>query len=160
MSQVFTGGVYDVLADIFAHEQRTSTKDDAAVLYDVGQYMTGLVVRAIIASPPAAATFADVVNRMRALVVSDGKPQYRPFLTNRFAFREVVPPGSLDVDGPLEAHIVDADDAVQDRRGCCGTMQIAQDDEDDEALASDFSEFAKAMQHVDRDRNGEGTDKK
>lgn len=142
LSQVFTGGVYDVMADIFAHEQRTNLKDDAAVLYDVGQYMTGLVVRAIIAAPAAAATFADVVNEMRELVKSDGKPQYRPFITNQFALREVVLPNSLDEEGPLEAHIVDEPTAVQDRRGCCGTMQIAQEED---ALTNELTNLAKAF---------------
>jgi len=145
LSQVFTGGVYDVLADIFAHEQRPNLRDDAAVLYDVGQYMAGVVVRAIIAAPAAAATFADVVNRMRQIVVADGKPQYRPFITNQFALREVVPPGSLDVDGDLEAHIVDEPDAVQDRRRCCGTMRMEQDGEDERALAEWVDELAVAF---------------
>jgi hypothetical protein len=145
LSQVFTGGVYDVLADIFAHEQKTNLRDDAAVLYQVGQYMAGLVVRAYIAAPATAATFADVVNKMRALVVSDGKPQYRPFITNRFAFREVVPPGSLDADGPLEAHIVDEVGAVQDRRGCCGTMQIDQESTEEDALTDELAALAKAF---------------
>jgi hypothetical protein len=145
LSQVFTGGVYDVLADIFAHEQRPNLRDDAAVLYDVGQYMAGVVVRAIIAAPAAAATFADVVNRMRQIVVADGKPQYRPFITNQFALREVVPPGSLDVDGDLAAHIVDEPDAVQDRRRCCGTMRMEQDGEDERALAEWVDELAVAF---------------
>jgi hypothetical protein len=145
LSQVFTGGVYDVLADIFAHEQNTSRKDDAAVLYDVGQYMAGLVVRAIIAAPATKATFVDVVNKMRALVASDGKPQYRPFITNQFARREVVPPGSLDEEGPIEAHIVDEPDAIQDRRGCCGTMQIGHEGEDEDALNNELTQLAKAF---------------
>jgi hypothetical protein len=146
LSQVFTGGVYDVLADIFTHEQRANLRDDAAVLYDVGQYMAGLVVRAVIAAPAAAATYADVVNQMRALVVADDKPQYRPFITNRFALREVLPPGSpLDEEGPLEAHVVDKPEAIQDRRGCCGTMLIAQEGEDEEALTADLQSLTEAF---------------
>lgn len=155
LSQVFTGGVYDVLADIFAHEQQPNRKDDAAVLYEVGQYMAGLVVRAIIASPAIGATFANVVNNMRAIVVTDGKPQYRPFITNRFVFREVLPPGSpLDAEGPLDAHIVDDPEAAQDRRGCCGTMQMAQEGENDEALATNRRELAEEFAAWDRSDDG------
>jgi hypothetical protein len=155
LSQVFTGGVYDVLADIFAHEQQPNRKDDAAVLYEVGQYMAGLVVRAIIASPAIGATFANVVNSMRAIVVTDGKPQYRPFITNRFVFREVLPPGSpLDAEGPLDAHIVDDPEAAQDRRGCCGTMQMAQEGENDEALATNRRELAEEFAAWDRSDDG------
>lgn len=155
LSQVFTGGVYDVLADIFAHEQQPNRKDDAAVLYDVGQYMAGLVVRAIIGAPAAAATFANVVNQMRTLVVADGKPQYRPFITNRFVLREVLPPGSpLDEEGPLKAHVVDEPEAIQDRRGCCGTMQIPQEDEDEETMAANLAELAKAFAAWDERGNG------
>jgi len=154
LSQVFTGAIYDILADIFAHERKPALKDDAAVLYEVGQYMAGLVVRAIIASPPVGATFADVANRMRSLVVADGKPAYRPFITNQFTIREVVQPGPLDVDAPMKANVIDEDNAVQDRRGCCGTMQIAQEGEDEEALAAEISELAKSFADVEAVRSG------
>jgi hypothetical protein len=152
ISQVFTGGVYDVMADIFTHEQNPTLRDDAALLYDVGQYMAGLLVRAIIAAPATGATFANVVNQMRGLVVADGRPQYRPFITDRFVFREILPPGSpLDGDEPLEANIVDEPDAVQDRRGCCGTMLIPQEGEDEEALDTERRSLAKAFANVGRE---------
>lgn len=144
ISQVFTGGVYDVMADIFAHERDPNLRDDAALLYDVGQYMAGLVVRAIIAAPDSAATFAEVVNQMRTLVEGDGRPQYRPFITSRFVFREVLAPDALlDTTGLLNAHVVDEADAAQDRRGCCGTMLTPQEGEDEEALAIDQRKLAK-----------------
>lgn len=149
LSQVFTGAVYDILADIFGHERRTALKDDAAVLYDVGQYVAGLVVRAIIDSPPVGATFADVANRMRSLVVADGKPEYSPFIANQFTIREVVLPGPLDGDAAMEANVIDEDDAVQDRRGCCGTMQMAQEGEDEQALAAEISDLAQSFADVE-----------
>jgi hypothetical protein len=126
ISQIFTGGIYDVLADIFAFEQRPHLKDDAAVLYEVGQYMTGLVLRSIIASPATNATYADVVNQMLAMSAADGKPQeHRDFIKNRFVEREVLTTnvvGEQEGTQLFEAAITDEPGAVQDRSGCCGTM--------------------------------------
>jgi hypothetical protein len=155
LSQVFTGAVYDILADVFAHERKVETRDDAAVLHEVGQYMAGLVVRAIMASPAAGATYVDVANQMRSIVVADNKPQYRPFITNQFAIREVVLPTALDGEAPMEANVTDQVDAVQDRRGCCGTMQIAQEGEDEKALDKEIRELAKAFADVDGMRSGD-----
>jgi hypothetical protein len=152
ISQVFTGAIYDILADIFAHERDASLKDDAAVLYVVGQYIAGLVVRAIIASPAVGATFADVANAMRALVVADGKPAYRQFITDQFTVREVVLPTPLNGDARLQANITDDDGAVQDRRGCCGTMQIAQDNE---AFDAEVASLATAFGDVETLRGGQ-----
>lgn len=156
ISQVFTGAIYDILADIFRHEQKPGLKDDAAVLYETGQYVCGLVLRAIKAAPASNATFADVANQMLTIAAADGKPvQYRNFIRNRFALREVVVspvPLTADMVGmaPLGAKVVDAKGAVQDRRACCGTMKLeeyngAQQviDEELEALRKTF-EIAKA----------------
>jgi len=103
LSQVFTGGIYDVLADIFAFERKPGLKDDAPILYEAGQYLCGLLLRAIKVAPSSNATFADVVNQMLNLANADGKPvQYRNFIRNRFTQREVVvSPTPLDVDQRL-----------------------------------------------------------
>jgi hypothetical protein len=129
LSQVFTGGVFDVLADVFAFEQRPRRKDDAAVLYSVARYMSGLVIRAVATAPDVGATFADVVNRMLALTTADGKPpKYRQFIVDRFSFREVIAPfaGEFAADEEVEVEpaIQDEPGTVQDRTGCCGTMQL------------------------------------
>lgn len=128
ISQVFTGGVYDVLADIYSFQQRPHLKDDAAVLHEVGRYVAGLVLRAIIAAPSHRATYVDVVNRMLALVAADGKPsEYRDFLKDRFTFREVLSsqPARADEGGveQFAAGIQDEPAQFQNRTGCCGTMQ-------------------------------------
>ena len=132
ISQVFTGAIYDILADIFAFERKPGIKDDAAVLHDVGDYLRSLLIRAIVAAPNTAATFADVANKMLIICNADGKPvQYRNFIRNRFTLREVVVstvPLTVDhgEDLWLEAGIQDAPGAVQDRRACCGTMNSAE----------------------------------
>jgi hypothetical protein len=156
LSQVFTGAIYDVLADIFAHERRVALKDDAAVLYQVGQYLAGLVVRAIIQSPPQGATFADVANRMRALVVVDKHPAYKAFITQQFTRREVLLAAEDGGDDTtLLAAVVDEPDAEQDRRGCCGTMLLAQEGEDEAALDSQYRQLAEAFGSVEAERSGE-----
>src|SRR5262249_45831446 len=130
ISQVFTGAIYDILADIFAFTRNPARKDDAATLYDAGKYLQSLLIRAIQAAPAAAATFADIANQMLVIAAADGAPvQYRNFIRNRFTLREVVvSPTPLTADHDpnvaLKAHIQDAPGAPQDRRGCCGTMNL------------------------------------
>jgi hypothetical protein len=131
ISQVFTGAIYDILADVFAFERSKALwRDAAAVLYEVGQYILSLVARALVAAPGAGAIFADVANQMLNIALADGKPvQYRNYIRNRFAVREVVvSPTPLDVDHEggvaMAPGIEDAPGAVQDRRTCCGTMKL------------------------------------
>lgn len=151
ISQVFTGGIYDVLADIFAFERMPGKKDDAVVLHEVGQYVCSLVLRAFIAAPNAAATFADVVNHMLQIAADDGKPTaYRNFIRNQFTIREVVvSPTPLTQDVPkkakLAAGIQDEATAIQDRRTCCGTMQLEEYIGGDEALEAEIEELRRSF---------------
>ena len=132
ISQVFTGAIYDILADIFALERAPGLIDDAAALHSVAEYLRGVVLRALIGAPASAASFADVANQMLRIVHADGKPvEYGNFIRNRFTLREVLvalvpltedhPPGL-----PLEAAVQDEPGAQQDRRACCGTMNHAE----------------------------------
>jgi hypothetical protein len=128
ISQVFTGAVYDILADMFAFERSPGGIDDAALLRAVSDYLRALVLRAIIGAPDKAATFADVANQMLQLAFADGKPvEYRNFIRNRFTLRQVLvaaTPLSADHSAglALEADVQDAPGTWQDRKGCCGTM--------------------------------------
>ncbi|QGZ41438.1 hypothetical protein IP92_00378 [Pseudoduganella flava] len=132
ISQVFTGAMYDILADIFTYERQPGMEDDAAVLHRVGGYLCSLLMRSLVAAPDMAATFADVANQMLRLAEQDGKPiEYRNFIRNRFTLREVVVsdvPLTDDVtpNVTLAPAVVDEPDAMQDRRACCGTMNHAQ----------------------------------
>jgi hypothetical protein len=167
ISQVFTGGIYDVLADIFAFERKPARKDDAATLYEVGQYLFGLLLRAILAAPATGATFAAVVNQMLTITAADGKPvQYRNFLRNRFTFRQVVvspTPLTENLEEGLELApaVEDPEDAVQDRRGCCGTMQlpefqIADYHGEEDVFEAELDQLRKAMQREFRQTNAAG----
>jgi len=147
LSKVFTGGVYDVLADIFAFERKPAVEDEAFTLYRVGRYMCGLVFRALAQAPNTNATYAHVVNKMLSIVTSDGKPAaYKQFIINRFSFREVILPLTAalkeDKHVDLEPGIRDEEGAAQDRSGCCGTMQL------DEYMEDERQETVPAEPHV------------
>lgn len=131
ISQVFTGAIYDMLADIFAFERSPGAEDDAAVLHRCGEYLRGLVLRALIAAPERRASFADVANQMLRLVGADGKPaDYAGFIRNQFTRREVLGSQPLTAENQeqmmFEPGVADAPEARQDRRACCGTMKHAQ----------------------------------
>lgn len=131
ISQVFTGGIYDVLADIFTFERNIAKKDDAQTLHECAQYLFGLLMRSLLAAPPAGATYASVVNQMLVKCFADGKPvQYRTFIRNRFTFREVVVspvPLNTEYKEGTELKAFEHESlhktAGQDRSTCCGTMK-------------------------------------
>lgn len=128
ISQVFTGAIYDILADIFTFERKPGLRDDAQVLFDVATYLRSLLLRALVASPDDNAIYFDVANQMMSIADSDGKPvAYRNFIRNRFTVREVFASNfTLATDHKisdiLEPCVVDATGATQNRRTCCGTM--------------------------------------
>jgi hypothetical protein len=153
LSQVFTGFMYDVLADIFAFERNTAREDDASTLYRCAQYLQSLLLRAIIAAPASNATFVDVINQMLTIAAADGKPvQYRNFIRNRATVRElVVSPTPLTEDHEkgklLEAafEVPWESGTLQDRRGCCGTMRLPEYNGSDEALQAEIDALRKAL---------------
>lgn len=149
ISQVFTGAVYDILADLFALERDPGLHDCAAVLHQVGAYLRGLLLRALIAAPDHAASYADVVNAMLRLAAEDGKPvAYRNAIRNRFVVREVVSspvPWTEDhvAGSVLPAAVQDLPDAVQDRSACCGTMNLAEYHDVERLLAAELDALAQ-----------------
>ena len=149
ISQVFTGAVYDVLADVYTFEtsRQRRTKDPALVLIEVASALCGLLFEAIVAAPATGARYVDVANRMLEISANRGDPAiYRTFIRNRFAVREIT-----TAETPLRdlmsgrmrmtdaAYTGDGEDvtqvgphdeqsaslrAEQDRSRCCGTMQM------------------------------------
>jgi len=173
ISQVFTGGVYDILADVFALERNPAFEDDAAVLHRVAAWLRGLVLRALVAAPEIAATYADVVNEMLRLAVEDGKPApYIEAIRHQFTIREVVGaevPETTPVPAPapvatasataapctfkrLSAVVCDAPGAQQDRRACCGTMNLAEYYNIERVLDTEAQALARWC--AERGRNG------
>jgi hypothetical protein len=55
ISQVFTGGLYDIMSDIFAFEldRQGSKKRPSLILVEVAGHLAKLLIEAIIAAPPA-----------------------------------------------------------------------------------------------------------
>ncbi|HZX29158.1 MAG TPA: hypothetical protein VFF16_18940, partial [Telluria sp.] len=133
LSQVFTGALYDILADVFAFERRPGRLDDAALLHQTGDYLRGLLLRALLAAPADGAGFADVAGAMLRLAAADGKPAaYQDFIRQRFTLREVF--AEAEAAAPPRPGIVDAPGARQDRRACCGTMNLPEYYEIDHVL--------------------------
>lgn len=148
ISQVFTGAIYDILADIFAFEknQQALVEGPARVLLDVSSHLCKLLIDAIAQAPNTGATYADVVNQMLTISNNQGDPPiYRTFIRNRFTLREVVvsptplmaiQEGRVQWDNPdftegadllsMERQHHPSDNAMQDRGHCCGTMQLAE----------------------------------
>jgi hypothetical protein len=156
LSQVFTGAMYDVLADIFAFERRPALRDDAAVLHETAAYLLSLLIRGIAQAPANNATFADVANQMLILANGDGKPvQYRNFIRNRFTVREVVvsPVPLTELvkqDQPVGERLEPNRDwkfydSPQDRRGCCGTMNLPENNGADEAMDKELDDLRKSL---------------
>ncbi|HBE36263.1 MAG TPA: hypothetical protein DD990_34475, partial [Cyanobacteria bacterium UBA11368] len=121
LSQVFTGAVFDILADLFTSRRDPYVRDSAEVLYEVGKYMAGLTLRALIQAPDTNATFADVANAMPEIAKADGEEDCVKFIQKHFEFRQVLGPNAIA--GPKE---LSQFGLYADRRGCCGTMQHPQ----------------------------------
>ena len=121
LSQVFTGGIFDILADLFTSRRDPYVQDSAEVLYQVGKYMAGLTMRAIIQAPDTNATFADVANAMIELAEADGEKDCVQFIRKHFELRRVL--GSNAIAGPQDLAKLGI---FADRRCCCGTMQHPQ----------------------------------
>jgi hypothetical protein len=154
ISQVFTGAVYDILADVFAFERQPAFEDCASVLHRSAAWLRGLLLRALIAAPEVAATYADVANEMLRICQEDGKPAaYTAFIRDRFAQREVLevpaeltaalagqghPPGLR-----LAACVSDAPGARQDRRACCGTMNLSEYYDAERVLDAEMQALAR-----------------
>lgn len=153
ISQVFTGAIYDILADIFSYERKPAKVDDAKVLYDSASYLYGLLLRAILQSPSTNALFADVANNMLTISVTDGKPvNYRTFIRNRFTIRgAVISPAPANLEKEFKENTVlqarhefDHKSVQQDRDKCCGTMKHEQYyDEMDKYLQDELDELKK-----------------
>jgi hypothetical protein len=153
ISQVFTGAIYDILADMYAFERRT-VKDDAVVLLETGRYVLSLVIRAIVASPNSNATYADVANQMLLIANADGKPvDYRNFIRNRFTVREVAgispTPLTADAEPNLQLEESDASRALAnvagDRTGCCGTMMLPENTGVEALIEEELTAFRDAL---------------
>jgi hypothetical protein len=149
ISQVFTGAIYDILADVYAFERtrQGGRKDPTQLLIEVADRLCKLLLDAIIEAPAVGATYVDVANQLLKLSEQRGEPAiYRTFIRNRFAVREITTAatplqdllsGRMDManaeytgNGADVTDVADFDEhsaslrAEQNRGRCCGTMQM------------------------------------
>jgi hypothetical protein len=92
VSQVFTGAFYDILADIFDAKRDPTRYDDAHVLWQVGQYMSDLLLGALLKGPPQNATYADIAQLM---IKMEKNKKFQAIIRNQFTVRRVLGSNAL-----------------------------------------------------------------
>ncbi|KKN33140.1 hypothetical protein LCGC14_0806630, partial [marine sediment metagenome] len=110
ISQVFTGAVYDVLADMFDSHLDMQRYDPAETLYRIGYHVALLVINSLFLNKNANATYQEVAQTMIELETNE---EYKALIEKEFTKREIlgVPPTNYDIN--LEFSY----------KGCCQTMQ-------------------------------------
>lgn len=83
------------MADMFEVKQDSKQFDDAHVLWEVGQYMTDLLMVSIMKGPPDNATFADIANQMLRL---EKNKEYQIIMRRRFSARRIL--GTQAIEPP------------------------------------------------------------
>ena len=111
LSQVFTGAVYDILADIFDDYKKLDEYDPAETLFRIGKHMTSLVVYSLLDGPKVNATYQQIADKM---IEIEPVAKWKDFIRNQFARREVL--GAALAAAPSEL----SDDSWAH---CCGTLQ-------------------------------------
>jgi len=112
ISRVFTGAIYDILADYFEKYQDPGQFDQAESLFRIGKYLTSLVIVAIFQGPDANATYADIANKMIELEVDNERKE---IIREQFRKREILdaPVGMIGVEPQLLSW-----------ENCSGTLQL------------------------------------
>lgn len=87
ISQVFTGAVYDILADIVEDYYKPDLYDQAETLFRVGKHMTALIILALVSGPEHNAIYADVAQRM---IDIEPVAPWKEFIGTQFTKREVL----------------------------------------------------------------------
>lgn len=112
ISQVFTGAVYDILADMFVDYVKYDEYDPAETLFRLGKHMTSLVIISLVQGPAQNATYRDIAQKM--IEVEPEEP-WKAFIAQRFEEREVL--------GAQAGITAVAEPEVQPSYGgCCGTL--------------------------------------
>jgi len=112
ISRVFTGAIYDILADFFELYQDPGLYDQAESLFKVGKYLTSLVIVSIWQGPAANATYTDIANKMIDLEEDDDRKE---IIMNQFRKRDIL-------DTPVG--FMGTEPQQLSWNGCCGTMLL------------------------------------
>ena len=111
ISQVFTGAIYDIIADIFADQHDETLYDPAESLFRVGNHVASLVITAIMKGPAENAKYSDIAKQMLSLE-TNGK--WKTFIEHQFSIREVL-------NAPVGLASVSPKSLYWNK--CCGTLQ-------------------------------------
>ncbi len=112
ISRVFTGAIYDILADLFELYQNPALYDQAESLFRVGKYLTSLVIASIWQGPDVNVTYADIANKMIELEEDE---QRKEIIRVQFKKREIL-------DAPAGIRGIAPRALSWDL--CCGTMRL------------------------------------
>lgn len=112
ISKVFTGAVYDILADIFVDYHKPDQYDQAETLFRVGKHMTALLILSLLGGPEQNATYKDIAGKM---IEIEPDEKWKKIIVEQFSKREVIGgPVGLAVDKPQRLNW----------NGCCGTLRL------------------------------------
>ena len=111
ISQVFTGAIYDILADIFDDYLKLDEYDPAETLFRIGKHMTSLVIIALVQGPAQNATYKDIAEKM---IKIEPVGHWKKFIRDQFTVREVL-------GGPVGLAAAKTEELSWNR--CCGTLQ-------------------------------------
>ncbi len=123
ISRVFTGAVYDILADLFDSHKDPEKYDHAESLYRIGRHVADLVTISILDGPEANATYQDIANKM---IETEQKQEWKDVIRNQFEKREILGAPQFAAVHPQSL----------DWNRCCATMR-RQEYTDQIALAID-----------------------
>lgn len=111
ISQVFTGAIYDILADIFKDYHNPDYFDPAESLFRVGKHMTYLLMLSILNGPSYNATYQDIAEKM---IENEPRNEWKKIIRDQFTVREVLaPPTRFALDVPQELNW----------ETCCSTLR-------------------------------------
>lgn len=86
ISAVFTGAIYDILADIYEDFHNPSLYNQAETLFRVGKHMVDLVIRSLLSGPEANATYSDIAQKMTSLEENEA---WKQIINDQFKRRQV-----------------------------------------------------------------------
>ena len=112
LSSVFTGAVYDILADIFDEYKKPESYDLSETLFRVGKHVTALVILALVKGPEKNATYSDIAKKMIEL---EPVERWKPLIEKHFAIREVLGPKAFRIEG-------EDDDVSRLNLSCCHSL--------------------------------------
>jgi Thermolysin metallopeptidase, catalytic domain len=127
LSTVFTGAVYDILADIFVDYHKPDQYDQAETLFRIGKYITAVVLLSIFKAPDQNATYKDIAQNMIDITEREN---WKEIIRQQFSKREILGGAAISLKA------ADVTEVKWDK--CCGSMTHREH----------MSDFKKALKAV------------